>query len=149
VAEIEVAIDIAAPPERVWAIVADLARYREWNPFIPSASGQVQVGARLELEIRPDGGRSMRFRPTVIVADAGHELRWLGRVGLPGLFDGTHTLRVEPNGQGGSRFVEHESFRGILVPLVWRGNLRRGTERGFAQMAAALKARAEGTATAR
>jgi uncharacterized protein YndB with AHSA1/START domain len=33
---ISATVDIAATPERVWAVLADLAAYPEWNPFIRS-----------------------------------------------------------------------------------------------------------------
>jgi hypothetical protein len=145
VADVEATVEIEATASTVWSIVADLAKYPEWNPFIPSISGELRVGARLEVEIRPEGGSSMRFRPTLLVADAGRELRWRGRLGVPGLFDGTHSLRVEAIDATRSRFIHHESFRGILVPLVWRGKMRRGTELGFARTASALKERAERT----
>ena len=32
-------IDIAATPRQVWAVLADLDAYQDWNPFIQSASG--------------------------------------------------------------------------------------------------------------
>ena len=45
---ISASIDIAAPPDEVWAVLADLDSYREWNPFIQSASGKLaEVSARL------------------------------------------------------------------------------------------------------
>ena len=68
------------------------------------------------------------------------ELRWLGRL-LPGLFDGEHSLRIEPLDGGRSRFVQSERFTGLLVGLV-KGTLAK-TEVGFEQMNAALKARVE------
>ena len=32
-------IEIAAPVERVWSILADFTQYPRWNPFIRSVSG--------------------------------------------------------------------------------------------------------------
>jgi len=29
-------VDIAASPEEVWAVLADLGSYGQWNPFIQS-----------------------------------------------------------------------------------------------------------------
>lgn len=32
-------IEIAAPPDAVWAVLVDYDRYSEWNPFISKLSG--------------------------------------------------------------------------------------------------------------
>jgi uncharacterized protein YndB with AHSA1/START domain len=42
-------IDIDAPPQEVWAILADLSSYREWNPLFVEATGNVAVGQRVTL----------------------------------------------------------------------------------------------------
>ena len=44
---LEAAIKIAATPERVWAVLTDLEKYTEWNPFIKNAKGEVKVLANL------------------------------------------------------------------------------------------------------
>ena len=70
----------------------------------------------------------------------GAVLRWRGRLGLSGLFDGEHELRVEATGPATSRFTQRETFRGVLVPLM--GRILADTDAGFAAMNAALDARA-------
>lgn len=134
-------IVVAAPPERVWEVLVDLARYPEWNPFLVAASGEVREGARLEIRFRPPGGRALTMRPTVTRARAPEGLEWLGRLGLPGLFDGRHIFELHP-APGGTRLVQREEFRGVLVPLFAR-SLDRHTLEGFVAMNAALKARVE------
>ena len=52
----------------------------------------------------------MTFRPTVVALEAGALLRWRGRLGMPGLFDGEHELRVEGTGPETSRFTQRETF---------------------------------------
>jgi hypothetical protein len=81
------------------------------------------------------------FKPTVIEAEPDRELRWLGRLLLPGLFDGEHTLRIEPAGDGHVRFLQSERFNGVLVALFGKG--LEQTRQGFEQMNEALKRRAE------
>jgi len=68
------------------------------------------------------------------------ELRWLGRLGLPRLFDGEHIFQIEPLGPIRSRFVQRERFRGLLVPLLAR-SLSRDARRGFEEMNRALRER--------
>lgn len=101
----------------------------------------MREGATLEVRIAPPGGRAMTFRPTVRAAEPNRELRWLGRLLLPGIFDGEHSLVIEPLDGGRSRFVQSERFAGLLVGAL-RGMLGK-TERGFEQMNDALRARAE------
>jgi hypothetical protein len=135
-------IAIEATAERVWEILTDFAAYPAWTAFIPCISGPGTVGSRLDLQMRPPGGRGMQFRPTVLAAAPSQELRWLGQLGVPGLFDGEHRFLIEPLGTNRVRFVQEERFTGLLAPLVLRF-IERGTRRGFEAMNHALKTRAE------
>ena len=136
---------IAAPAEGVWSILADFAAYPNWNPFIPRISGDLEVGAELVVELAPPGGRAMTIRPTVREVQPGRILRWLGRLGLPGLFDGEHSFQIEPLGEGQVRFVQSERFSGVLVPLVMKF-IGASTQQGFEAMNQALKERSEAMA---
>jgi hypothetical protein len=134
-------IDIDADPEAVWAVLSDLPTYPSWNPFIREARGELAAGERLDLRMQPEGGRAMRFRPTVLNAEPGRELRWLGRLVAPGVFDGEHRFSIEPIA-GGSRLIQEERFTGVLVPLLANG-LRKRTLPAFEQLNEALRERAE------
>jgi hypothetical protein len=94
-------IEVHGSAERVWEVLTDFAAYRDWNPFIVEASGEAVPGHRLELHMRLDG-RRMTFRSEVLDADPGRRLRWLGRLLVPGLFDGAHSFTIRPTGPGGS-----------------------------------------------
>jgi hypothetical protein len=139
--EITSAIDIEATPQRVWEVVTDFESYPEWNPFIRRASGRPEQGARLEVRIEPPGGRGMTFKPTVLAAEPERELRWLGHLLLPRIFDGEHSFRIEPIGDDRVRFAQAERFTGALVPIF--SKTLEQTRRGFEQMNQALKRRAE------
>ena len=140
--ELKTEIEINAPADRVWAILTDLGRFAEWNPFIPEAEGEVKEGARLRVRIAPPGGKAMTFTPTVTLVEPEQAFRWLGRLFLPGLFDGEHIYEITPLADDRVRFVQREEFRGVLVPLFWK-NLDTQTRQGFEEMNAALKQRAE------
>jgi hypothetical protein len=137
---ISASVDIAAPPDEVWAVLADLDSYREWNPFIQSASGQLAEGATLTLRLVPAEGRPMTFRPRVLVAKPGVMLRWIGRLIMPGIFDGTHQFALEDRG-GSTRVTQSETFSGILIPFTGRTITR--TETDFLNLNQALKQRVE------
>jgi hypothetical protein len=141
--EIRTEIDIDAPPEQVWAHLVDLPTWADWNPFITSADGTAEVGRRLSLRMEPPGGRGITIRPTVTEVSPGGALEWLGRLGVPGVFDGRHRFELSATASG-THFVQREWFRGVLVrPL--RRSLDRGTRAGFEAMNAALRRRASDT----
>jgi hypothetical protein len=135
--ELRTEIDIEAPPAEVWARLADLPSYADWNPFITSASGSVAVGERLTLRMQPTGGRAMTFRPTVTRAEPGAAFEWLGRLVVPGLFDGRHRFELTETGSG-THLVQSEQFSGLLVRFV-RRSLDTGTRAGFEAMNEALR----------
>jgi hypothetical protein len=141
--EIYTELEINAPAERVWELLTALDAFPQWNPFIRKASGELKEGARLEVFIQPPGSKGMTFRPVVLRVQPARELRWRGRLLIPGLFTGEHVFTLEPLKPDQVRLVQREEFRGILVPLLWH-SLDRDTRRGFVEMNQALKARAEG-----
>ena len=140
--QIRTEIPIDAPAERVWRVLTGFAAYPEWNPFVRRARGEAKVGSRLEVEIHPPDQRTMTLRPRVLVADPGRELRWLGNLWVPGLFDGEHAFTIETLDEAHVRFIQDERFGGLLVPLLWT-MIDRDVRRGFEEMNQALKQRAE------
>jgi len=137
---IETTTTIAADPERVWGVLTDIESYPAWNPFIVGGSGEFRKGERVALKMQPPGGGEMTFRPTVLEAERARKLRWLGRLLVPGIFDGEHWFSLEPV-EAGTLLTQGERFTGLL-PRFMGGTLAR-TERGFESLNAALKERAE------
>jgi hypothetical protein len=109
----EVLLD--APPARVWEVLTDGARYSAWNPFIRSMIGEMVVGGRLENTMTPGGGAPMTFRPTILACEPGRELRWLGTLGVRRIFDGEHRFELHDLGDGRTRLVHAERFRGVAL----------------------------------
>ena len=138
---IETNIEINAPAVRIWGLLTDFARMSSWNPFIKSISGNLAQGDRLSVYIAPPGKAGMRFKPTVLTVRPERELRWLGHLLIPGVFDGEHYFLLEPIGVGRTRLVQGEKFSGLLVGLL-SGTLS-ATEAGFKAMNTALKREAE------
>jgi hypothetical protein len=134
-------IGIGAPAATVWAVLIDTAKWAEWNPFA-KLSGRVAVGERVSVTLTPPGKSPITMRPAIVKLDAGREFRWLGHLGVPGLFDGEHGFRVVPEDVGRCRFEHFETFRGLLVaPIMWMvGDV---TRQGFEAMNRALKSLAE------
>ena len=138
---IATAIDIAAPPERVWSILTGFPAYPEWNPFIRSISGDLKTGGRLSIQICPPGGNGMTFKPKLLAVEPERELRWLGRFLVPGLFDGEHYFLLAPTPEG-TRLTHGENFSGLFVRMMGAKGFAN-IEQGFDAMNQALKARAE------
>ncbi len=139
--ELRTEIEIAAPAARVWETLIDFPRYAEWNPFIPEISGELRVGTQLQVVVAPPGGNELKFRPTLLVVDPCHQLRWRGKLFIKGLFDGEHFFQLVEVAPDRTRFVHGEDFSGILVKLLGRALTQ--TARGFVFMNQALKQRVE------
>jgi hypothetical protein len=135
-------IEISAPPSAVWQVIADTARYHEWNPFITSLEGKLEVGEVLSVVVSPPDGSDMRFRPQVLKVEAEVELRWRGVLGSPFLFSGEHFFVLRELPSGNTRFQHGEDFRGVLERFL--GAQLKRTAHGFVLMNQALKRRVEG-----
>ena len=141
--ELRTQIEIGASADRVWDVLTDFSAFPDWNPFVQSARGEPRVGEQLTVTIKPPKGMGMTFKPKVLKAEPGRELRWLGKLMMPGLFDGEHIFEIESTGDNTARLTQREEFRGVLVPLFSLMGAFKSGRAGFEQMNQALKERAE------
>lgn len=139
------AIEIRAPLERVWAELTDFASYPEWNPIVRELRGRPREGGRIIIRSQPLGRLPILLRPRVVAWSPPHEMRWRATFVWDRLFSGEHGFRLEALDDGRVRFVQDETFRGLLVPLY--SSLRlAAARRGFEQMNRLLRERAEAAA---
>ncbi len=134
-------IAICASPRAVWSVLTDLPAYPSWNPFIARAEGAARVGAIWHLRLTMNGRSSLNVRTVVTRWELNRRLTWRGGVPIPGLLTGSHDFRIEA-APGGVRFIQEETFTGLLVPafLPW---LMRRTQDQFGRMNAALRSEVE------
>jgi uncharacterized membrane protein len=113
--DIERTIEIAAAPEQVWSVIADVERWPEWTASVRSVElldeGRFEVGSRARI-------RQPRLPVavwTVTALEPGHSFEWRN-VG-PGLKSvGAH--QVEATASGGSRVTLSLGWSGPLAPLM-------------------------------
>lgn len=139
-------VDIAAPIDLVWAVMLDVERYGEWNPFVQrvQTATPAQVGNPITLHVRWANGRST-VSPERISAieppSGGQALLAYVYEGWParlGLVRGTREQRLTAVG-GATRYDTVEFFSGPLVRLAGPARVADG----FRRHAEALKLRAE------
>lgn len=140
--EIKTEILIHTAPSKVWSVLTNFKSYPQWNPFIKSISGEVEVGKRITARIEPPEASGMTFKPKVLVFDPNKEFSWLGHLGIPGLFDGEHKFELIDNHNGTTTFIQSEKFKGVLIPLFSK-MLDVNTVAGFKLMNQKLKELAE------
>src|SRR5262249_35094800 len=97
-------------------------------------------GATLTLRMTPANGRAMTFRPKVLAAQPGVLLRWIGRLVVPGVFDGTHQFALDDLG-GPPPPPQSQTLPGRRGPLT--RDAITGTEESFRALNQALKQRVE------
>jgi uncharacterized protein YndB with AHSA1/START domain len=110
-------IDIAAPPEAVWAVVMDNERLGEWvsihRDLLEHSNGPPAVGSHMEqcLALR---GAKFKVKWELVRCDAPHLAEWHGRG--PARSKAETEYRLEPL-DGGTRFHYRNEFKAPLGPL--------------------------------
>lgn len=139
--EIATEIEINSTPDKVWNVLTDFQNYSTWNPFIKSITGEKREGERLVIQIIPPNRKQMKFTPVVLTFANNEELRWQGRAGIKGIFDGEHYFKIIEQENGSVKFKQGEIFSGILVGFMRK--IIKDTKLGFEQMNMALKKECE------
>lgn len=135
-------VDIDAPAERVWALLADLDGYADWNPFTPRIETDFVVGHRIVLHVSFDGAKPIRQVEILRRWAPGEELRWGMTMGPAWFFRAERVQRVEVLGPARCRYISEDAFAGLFSPIV---ELFFGpkVQRGFDALGAALACHAE------
>ena len=140
--EIYTDILIEATPQSVWNILINFSRYPHWNPFLTEVLGEAVEGAGIEIEVSPPGLKKMRFKPCITSVEPCRQLTWVGKFAIPYVFDGEHSFVIEPVSDRAVRFIQKETYTGLVVPFYAK-SLNQNTREGFHQMNQALKDAAE------
>ena len=126
----------------MWEILSDFDNYKNWNPFVKSIEGKVVEGKKFKVTIQQPNSKPMTFSPKCLKFEQNKELRWLGHLLIPGIFDGEHIFELMDTKDGNTVFIQREKFKGILVPFIWK-TLNKDTRNGFELMNHELKMRVE------
>ena len=136
---ISTTIEIAATPERVWAVLTDLASYPQWNPVFCAASGQLAAGNRIMLTTtQPASGRTMTVKVKVLAAEPATELRWISRV--LGVSTSKRSFILSRDG-GGTELRQTGDYEGLFTRFPPKTINR--IETGFEAINQAVKEQAE------
>jgi hypothetical protein len=134
-------IIINASPIVVWNIITDFENFGKWNPFIKKISGVPKEGNTIQIFIKPPNSNGMRFEPKILKYEPEKEIRWLGKLWIPKIFDGEHSLTIKKVDENKILFIQKEQFKGLLIPLFT--NMLEDTKSGFIMMNEKLKQKAE------
>jgi uncharacterized protein YndB with AHSA1/START domain len=89
--EYSVRREIAAPVDRVWALLTDASSYGRWNGSRLSFEGEIVEGGTVSLVPRVNPGRTFKLR----VSDVRGPLGMTWSDGMPlGLFRGVRTFEL-------------------------------------------------------
>lgn len=139
--DIKTEIFINAKPDTVWRILTDFESYSKWNPFIQEISGELGINETLSVFLKPPNAKGITMKPKILRLEENRELRWIGHLLFPGLFDGEHSFEIVGQDKG-CLFIQSEKFKGILSGMIVK-RIREDTQNAFETMNRAFKDLAE------
>ena len=142
--DFSISVDIAAPAERVWAVMSDVERWHEWTDSITSVQklnpGPLAVGTRVK--VRQPGLPPALW--TVSEIEPGKRYTWISTA--PGLLvTATHSVVRAGKGSQASLSIHYGGILGGGLAKLTGGL----NDRYIAMEAAGLKHRSENPNTAR
>ena len=126
---VETAVLIAAPIERVWAVLTDFARYGEWNRYITGIAGGAAAGSVIEVT-SVEGGDSTK-KSVTIEGLAPHAMHWVGGADSLADFRGDHFFELQPAAANEILFLHREYFTGHFAKSIidqFGGQIRQNFE---------------------
>lgn len=117
--ELRTVIQISAPIERVWQVLTDFEKWKDWNPMVNQVSGSASVRSSLKITMcGSDGKKSMQYKATVLEANPPKNFRWRAIMISGFMFTNDRVFELSEK-NGGTELVNAEQFSGLMVPLFW------------------------------
>jgi hypothetical protein len=134
-------IGVQAPAEVIWALVVDLEGWADWNPLYPQASGQIRIGAPLDMTVQLPGMAPQKLKATLREWVPNEQLHYQVRA-LGGLVSAIRYIEIEQLAAESCIVTNGEIMGGLLGPSVAR-SLGGKVRKGLRLMNEALKEQAE------
>jgi hypothetical protein len=99
--EYSVAIDIAAPPARVWSLLTNADDFPRWNTTVTRIEGRIAEGEKIAVRV-PISERVFK----------------LAVRGVEPMFKGERTFTLVSKKDGTTQFRMAEVFKGLMLPMI-------------------------------
>lgn len=139
-------IEIDAPVALVWSILRDVESYPEWNPFTVEVSTSFAIASPVDMQVKLRPPKVMHQLEYVSAFVEGERMCWGGNVGPRWFIRADRCQVLTDLGRGRTRYFTTDVFHGIGVGLMF-AVVGAHVQRGFDDVARALKTRAEAMST--
>ena len=137
-------VEIAAPAELVWAVLVDLPRYPQWNPYTVKVESSLRLGEPVNLFL-PDPtrpGELLQVIEQLASFEPPRLLAWEMHASADNPDAARREQIIEATGPASCRYYTTDQFLGATADTVM-ANHGAWVKQGFDAVALAVKARAE------
>ena len=139
--KIEHRIGVARPAPQVWAILSDVATWKDWNPMYPEITGKLLISAPLSLT-EAVGERRETYAAVVAEWVPDKQIIWTRR-SHAGLVRHVRYIEMQALSETGCIFANGELYEGRLASLLVGGGRRKAFRAACRAFCEAMKARVE------
>lgn len=132
-----ISIDLSQPREKVWEVLTDFNKYKNWNTVLyMSHNDQIEIGKEFNVTIYNKNGKDSKFKATTLSKEANKSFSAQQKILGKWFFTATHHFIVEEiNSQ--VRLVQKWELTGIISKLFKKQIFKKLAE--FKQMNEELK----------
>lgn len=133
---------IDASSEEVWAVIMDLDKYPEWNPYTIKMTSTLEVGDPMVMKVKMNDLVTLDQTEHIRVLEPGHKVCWGINTDTPEFNSGERCQWLEPLPGGGTLWRNEDLIQGSANPLV-SSLFGSDVQNGFDAVGVALKKRVE------
>ena len=127
--EIHTSIDINAPPQVVWAVLSDLPKHSEWDPFL-EPEGELVQGQRIKVKVKLEGRKDAFYSCKLLTGELGAAPP--GRTGGSTAANVTASCVCHVRCNPGAPHPQHPPSTNPRLPRRLQSNLTRSSSGGAA-----------------